>query len=166
MKSRRKIAKYNTKNKNKLWPKLTDRLNDLNNRLYIFSPDPSVIHCLWYPLNFWDSSSPLSRWRQLLHFLLLHLVVHLGGFVKQALQVAIGTLEGGLWLDASNRWNIMLRPVTYQIRFNFNKTLNDTQVLLTSAGSSRLLQHCRTCSLPVCPVGWKAFLYTDGSRIG
>lgn len=44
--------------------------------------------------------SPLSRGRKLLHFLLLHLLVHLGSFVKQALQVAVGALKGGFWLDA------------------------------------------------------------------
>lgn len=40
--------------------------------------------------------SPLTGWRQLLHLLLLDLLIHLGGFVKQTLQVAVGALEGGL----------------------------------------------------------------------
>lgn len=40
--------------------------------------------------------SPLSSWRQFLHLLLLDLLIHLGSFVKQTLQVAIGALEGGL----------------------------------------------------------------------
>lgn len=40
--------------------------------------------------------SPLSSWRQLLHLLLLDLLIHLGGFVEQTLQVAVGALEGGL----------------------------------------------------------------------
>lgn len=53
------------------------------------------------PLKSGESSSPLSRRRQFLHFLLLHLVVHLGSFVKQALQVAIGSLKGSIRLDTS-----------------------------------------------------------------
>lgn len=39
------------------------------------------------------AAPPLSGWRQLLHLRFLHLVVHLGGFVKQPLQIAVGALE-------------------------------------------------------------------------
>lgn len=103
---------------------------------------------LWNPAN---PLSPLSRRRQLLHLLLLHLVVHLGSFVKQALQVAIGALKGGLWLDAS-KGEIFVNTLT-RLWVNSYIIHHCTWRFLTSVGSSRLLQHCRTCSLPVCPAG-------------
>lgn len=102
--------------------------------------------------------SPLTGWRQLLHLLLLDLLIHLGGFVEQTLQVAVGTLEGGLWLDTSTHetWVKNLTPLargsTIRSHWGTHKPP------LTSAGSSRSPPRCRTYSQPVCPVDWKAFL--------